>query len=60
MAKKKKLKTREALLCRAKLAKQLQEYAKMASTMKEFAETNLFLTLEERNLLAYAYKVLNS
>ncbi|XP_034016192.1 14-3-3-like protein [Thalassophryne amazonica] len=47
---------KEALVCKARVAEQVERYEDMAKHMKEAVETELALTNEERNLLSVAYK----
>lgn len=48
--------TREDLVYRAKLAEQAERYDEMKDVMREIAESEIELTVEERNLLSVAYK----
>eukprot|EP00753_Platysulcus_tardus_P015170 PLAT4855.2.p2 GENE.PLAT4855.2~~PLAT4855.2.p2 ORF type:complete len:261 (-),score=152.97 PLAT4855.2:184-966(-) len=47
---------REAKVYMAKLAEQAERYDEMVQSMKEVAEMDVELTVEERNLLSVAYK----
>uniref|UniRef100_A0A0B7AD66 14-3-3 protein epsilon n=1 Tax=Arion vulgaris TaxID=1028688 RepID=A0A0B7AD66_9EUPU len=48
--------TREECVYKAKLAEQAERYDEMVSSMKNVAEQDTELTVEERNLLSVAYK----
>merc|ERR1712010_304323 len=47
---------REENVYMAKLAEQAERYDEMVDSMKQVAELNVELTVEERNLLSVAYK----
>ncbi|CAG5132976.1 unnamed protein product [Candidula unifasciata] len=48
--------TREECVYKAKLAEQAERYDEMVHAMKDVAQQNMELTVEERNLLSVAYK----
>jgi len=48
--------TRENNVYSAKLAEQAERYDEMVEEMKKVAQSNVELTVEERNLLSVAYK----
>ena len=50
--------SRDLLIYRAKLAEQAEGFEKMAATMKSVAEMSPHLSIDERNLLSVAYKVI--
>lgn len=50
--------SREDQVYMAKLAEQAERYDEMVGAMKAVAQLNVELTVEERNLLSVAYKVL--
>ena len=52
--------TREEYLFRAKLAEQAELFQEMATAVKNIAETKVDLTIQERDMLAVAYKNLIS
>jgi len=47
---------RESCVYKAKLAEQAERYDEMVDAMKQVAEMNVSLSVEERNLLSVAYK----